>query len=166
MKQTELLETVKRAFSEYLEANNQRKTSERFIILEEIYNRHDHFDAESLFTELRKKNHNISRATVYNTLDLLNECDLVTRHQFGNNLARYERSYGYRQHDHLICIDCNKVFEFCDPRVHQISTRMGDLLNFDIANHSLILYGHCRGCEAKNKVVNRHPSEKRKEHAI
>ena len=152
MKQEELLQQVQQLFSEYLEQHQQRKTTERFAILEEIYSRNDHFDAESLFFEMKQKNHNVSRATVYNTLDILQECDLVTKHQFGNNQARYEKSYGYRQHDHLICLDCNKVLEFCDPRIHQITTRMGDLLHFDIPHHSLIMYGHCRGCEIKERL--------------
>lgn len=155
MKQPELQQQVRQVFTNYLEKNQQRKTNERFVILEEIYSRNDHFDAESLFTELKKKNHQISRATVYNTLELLVVCELVTKHQFGNNMARYEKSYGYRQHDHLICLDCNKVMEFCDPRIHQISTRMGDLLNFDIPHHSLILYGHCRGCDIRDQVINK-----------
>ena len=155
MKQPELQQQVRQVFTDYLEKNQQRKTNERFHILEEIYLRTDHFDAESLFVELKKKKFQISRATVYNTLELLVECELVTKHQFGNNMARYEKSYGYRQHDHLICLDCNKVMEFCDPRIHQISTRMGDLLNFEIPHHSLILYGHCRGCEIKEQVTKK-----------
>jgi len=155
MKQPELQQQVRQVFTNYLEKNQQRKTNERFVILEEIYSRNDHFDAESLFIELKKKKHHISRATVYNTLELLVVCELVTKHQFGNNMARYEKSYGYRQHDHLICLDCNKVMEFCDPRIHQISTRMGDLLNFDIPHHSLILYGHCRGCDIRDQMIHK-----------
>ena len=153
MKQEELLLQVQQLFSDYLEKHHQRKTIERFAILEAVYSRNDHFDAESLFMEMKQKKYNVSRATVYNTLDILQECELVTRHQFGNNLARYEKSYGFRQHDHLICLDCNKVLEFCDPRIHQITTRMGDLLRFDIPYHSLILYGHCRGCEIKDRMA-------------
>lgn len=155
MKQAELQQQVRQVFTDYLEKNEQRKTNERFVILEEIYSRTDHFDAEALFVELKKKKFQISRATVYNTLELLVECELVTKHQFGNNMARYEKSYGYRQHDHLICLDCNKVMEFCDPRIHQISTRMGDLLNFEIPHHSLILYGHCRGCDIKTQMTKK-----------
>lgn len=143
---------VQQLFSAYLEKHHQRKTTERFAILEEIYSRKDHFDAESLFMEMKKKNYNVSRATVYNTLDILQECELVTRHQFGNNQARYEKSFGFRQHDHLICIDCNKVLEFCDPRIHQITTRMGELLHFNISHHSLILFGHCNGCGLKDDL--------------
>lgn len=152
MKQVNLKEQVKKLFEEYLESHQQRKTKERFIILDEIYSRDDHFDAEGLYAALKSKKHQISRATVYNTLELLVECELVTKHQFGNNLARFEKSFGYRQHDHLICIDCNKVLEFCDPRIHQISTRMGELLHFNIAHHSLILYGKCNGCEVKEQL--------------
>src|SRR5215467_15778106 len=130
MKQSELMKQAREIFTDYLEKHLQRKTQERFVILEEIYSRNDHFDAESLYLELKKNKHKISRATVYNTLELLVASDLVTKHQFGNNMARYEKSFGYRQHDHLICVDCNKVLEFCDPRIHQISTRMGELLHF------------------------------------
>jgi Fur family ferric uptake transcriptional regulator len=154
MKEDDIYRQVKKVFTDYLEQNRQRKTNERFIILEEIYRRNDHFDAESLYEVLVAKKQRISRATVYNTLELLVACELVTKHQFGNNIARFEKSFGYRQHDHLICMDCNKVLEFCDPRIHQISTRMGELLHFTIAHHSLILYGRCTGCDLKNTLKN------------
>ena len=85
---------------------------------------------------------------MYNTLDLLVENDLVSKHQFGRNLAQYEKSYGYRQHDHVICTECHKVIEFCDPRIHQIQTMVGELLNFKVLHHSLNLYGICGDCQA------------------
>ena len=93
----------------------------------------------------------MSRATVYNTLELLVNCDLVSKNQFSKNLAQYEKSYGYKQHDHLICVDCSKVLEFCDPRIQQIKSIMGEILHFKITHHSLNLYGKCDGACDKNK---------------
>ena len=148
----ETYKEVYNIFSAYLEQKGQRKTIERYAILEEIYSRTDHFEAEQLYTDLINKPINVSRATVYNTLELLVSCDLVKKHQFGKNQAQYERSYGYKQHDHIICVDCKKVVEFCDPRIQQIKSMMGELLNFKITHHSLYCYGVCGTCQVRRET--------------
>jgi Fur family ferric uptake transcriptional regulator len=133
---------VRELSTTYLEQNQQRKTPERYAILDEIYSSKAHFDVDELFLKMKTRNYHVSRATVYNTLDLLVESGLVKRHQFGQNTSHYEQAFGYKQHDHLICNHCKKVFEFCDPRVQQITSTMGQLLKFEVSSHSLHLYGN------------------------
>ncbi|MFN9884045.1 MAG: Fur family transcriptional regulator, partial [Bacteroidota bacterium] len=89
---------------------------------------------------------------IYNTLEVLQNCDLVKKHHFGNNLSLYEKSFGYRQHDHIVCSGCGKVVEFCDPRIHQINTMMSELFKFRIISHELIIYGICSACNNENQA--------------
>ena len=151
---TGLKEEVKKIFTAFLEQKKLRKTPERFAILDEIYGRKDHFDVDSLYLSMQDKNYRVSRATVYNTLDLLVDCDLVTRHQFGQSQSQYEKAFGFRQHDHLICTDCNKVVEFCDPRIQNIQTTVGELLEFEVIHHSLLLYANCLKKDCKKNTTN------------
>lgn len=160
-KTEQVKEQVRRIFTDYLESKKQRKTPERYAILDEIYAQHDHFDVETLYIQMKNRNYHVSRATVYNTLDLLLNCGLVTKHQFGQNMALFEKSFGYKQHDHLICNVCNKVMEFCDPRLQQIKNMMGELLRFNVTSHSLNLYGNpildeennCISCKREVKIT-------------
>jgi len=151
---TGLKEEVKKIFTAFLEQKKLRKTPERFAILDEIYERKDHFDVDSLYLSMQDKNYRVSRATVYNTLDLLVDCDLVTRHQFGQSQSQYEKAFGFRQHDHLICTDCNKVVEFCDPRIQNIQTTVGELLEFEVIHHSLLLYANCIKKDCQKNATN------------
>ncbi len=148
------LEEVRTVFRAFLEKQNLRQTPERFMILEEIYATDDHVDADELYLRLKQKGNRVSRATVYNTLDLLLECDLVGRHQFGKNQAKYEHAYSYWQHDHLICLDCNEVLEFCDPRIQSIQEMVAEIYQFAIKHHALHLYGHCQRPDCPTRPEN------------
>jgi len=144
----EVKETVKKIFTQYLQEQALRKTSERFAILDRIYSIEGHFDIDSLYSYMKENNYQVSRATLYNNIDLLLNCKLVIKHQFGSNIAQFEKAYNNTVHHHFICTVCGKIKEFSDANIKR-SIQSKRIKNFNISHYSLYVYGICSKCEKK-----------------
>ncbi len=138
-------EVVKQIFTEYLTAKSCRKTPERYAILDYIYSEHGHFDMDSLYEAMNGRNFRVSRATLYNTMQLLTECKLVLKHQFGSNLSYYERAYNNDFHHHLICVHCNHVEEYKDSDLKEL-IQGKKIKRFTPSHYSLYIFGICNKC--------------------
>ncbi len=148
----EVLIRARKILDEYLNDQNLRKTTERYAVLDELYKlpQDDHIDVETLFLKMRNKEYTISRATVYNSIDLLVDCGLVVKHNFKDKNALYEPALTYEHHDHLVCNDCLKIKEFLDPDIENIKDRVGKSLGSQIKLHSLVFYGDCTITDCEN----------------
>lgn len=138
-------ETVKQMLTEYLQKNGHRKTPERYAILDMIYSIKGHFDIDTLYHSMEDEGHfRVSRATLYNTIILLLDANLVIRHQFGNS-SQYERAYKNETHHHMICTECGKVTEFEDENLKKAIVE-AKLKKFTASHYSLYIYGVCSKC--------------------
>ncbi len=110
-----------------------------------------HLSAEDLYKRLLELNEDIGLATVYRVLTQFEAAGLVTRHHFEGGTAVFELNRG-DHHDHVVCMDCGRVEEFNDPAIEERQAAAATRLGFAMADHSLILYGHCRRENCPGKV--------------
>ncbi|MDP1675981.1 MAG: Fur family transcriptional regulator [Bacteroidota bacterium] len=134
-------------FTKYLKSGSYRITPERFVILEAVMNYDGHFDADELFFQVKTSGQKVSRATVYNTLDLLQDCGLISKYRFGENHSRYEKAFGRPHHHHLICLECGDIIEFVNDRIEKIQKEVSDENKFKVQTSTLQIFGICSKCQ-------------------
>ena len=137
-------ETAAEIFRTFLKQGKNRITPERFEVLDAALEHKGHFGADDLYIQLKKLKSKVSRATVYNTLERLAQCDLLIKRNFGENLTRYESNFKKQTHDHLICVDCGKIVEFSDPRLSKIPQEVSERLGFEIDSYSFNIFARCK----------------------
>ncbi|MFC2135518.1 Fur family transcriptional regulator [Bacteroidota bacterium] len=151
-------EKARKVFTTYLKEGKFRITPERFEVMDYALDFQGHFGADDLFIKMKSDNSNVSRATVYNTLDLLFDCDLLSRRNFGDKLKRYESNFQRKNHDHVICEQCGKIIEFSNPKVQKIVKEVSDELGIEVINYSFNIYGKCKSndeCQENKKHAHK-----------
>ncbi len=126
-----------------------RVTQERLALFDEIYDQHQHIDADCLLEAMQHNGMKISRATVYRNLDLMVECGLVRKHRLGRNRYLFEHIHAGQEHDHLVCTRCGRVVEFVSPGIAAMQAEICRAHGFVPARHNLQIQGLCTGCAEK-----------------
>jgi len=136
-------------FRDYLESKGLKFTPERRAILEEVFSLHKHFDADQLYESLRKRDEHLSRATIYRTLPLLVESNLIREVFHCQDKISYEHIFGHEHHDHIICIKCGKIVEFKDDRIERLQEEICKRYGFRPVEHRLGIKGYCKECQPR-----------------
>jgi Fur family ferric uptake transcriptional regulator len=138
-------------FSDFLQQQGLKLTSEREALLREIFSIHYHFEADELLFKMKQNNVKISRATVYRTLELLVKSGLVRRVHLGEDHYHYEHVSGNSHHDHLICTTCGAVIEFHDEELERRQREICERKKFTPTFHNLQILGLCDACRRKGE---------------
>lgn len=152
-------EEIKKAHTildQYIQNQGLRKTKERYVLLDFIYRKKEHFTAPSLVTEI-KDHFYLSKSTVYYNLELFEKAGLIIRHHF-NSDVEYEKITRATTHHHRICIECGQIKEFTDKKLQKVINAK-KFTAFDVHYSAVYLYGYCKKCAKKHK--EKAPSKKR-----
>ena len=130
-------------FRSFLKNGKNRITPERFEVMDAALDYNGHFGADDLYILMKNKDSSISRATVYKTLELLVQCDLLSKRNFGENITRYESSFKKQIHDHLICMDCGRIIEFSNKRLSELPEKISAEQGFNFESYSFNIFARC-----------------------
>lgn len=134
-------------FEEYLQSRSMRMTQQRRLLIDHVFSRHEHFDADALIEQMPSSGEegHVSRPTVYRTLNEFVDAGLLRKFQLGGR-AVYEHDYGYPQHDHFHCNECGKLIEFTSDALLELRDAVAQTHQFHVTGHRLIIAGICQDC--------------------
>jgi len=145
-------DTLLVSFKEILKRNKLKFTSQREVILKTLYSNNEHFTPEGLHFLIKEKypKLNVGIATVYRTLNLLEESDIATSISFGTQGKKFELG-NKPHHDHMICKNCGEIIEFEDKAIEKRQQQIAHDLDFKLTGHLMQLYGICGVCQKQIK---------------
>ena len=128
-------EKYTKKFSKALQAEKLKLTSQRLAIFDEVIYGEKHRECEEICNSLKQKKNNVSRATVYRTLDILIKYDFVRKMDIGDGRIRYESKIGHPHHDHMICVETGKIIEFVSDEIESIQDKIAEEKGYKIIKH-------------------------------
>lgn len=146
--QPEVVKEKERAFHKFIQTEGLKTTRQRNTIVNVFFSLKGHVSVEELLREVKAVNPKIGYATVYRTLHLLVRSGLVEERRFGDGLARYEGHSEVEHHDHMICQNCGRIFEFFNPELEALQEKLASDHDFTVHRHRLELYGVCNDVES------------------
>jgi len=147
--------SIREKLDAFIKLKGLRQTSQRDAIVELIFSSDDHFTADELFERARKNRSGASRATLYRTLTLLVEADLLHEIDLGDGNTTYDPNFLDRpSHNHLVCIDCGKVTEFEDEHLDVLNSCISRRLGFRPVKQSLRIEASCEQLRSKSHCPN------------
>jgi Fur family transcriptional regulator, ferric uptake regulator len=142
-------------FRNFLKNGKNRITPERFEVLDAAVDYQGHFGADDLYILMKNQKSSVSRATVYNTLELLVQCNLIGKRNFGDNMTRYESNLKKQKHDHLICVDCGRIVEFVNPKINAIPDEICNEMGFKVESYSFNIFARCNNSKSCKNYKNK-----------
>jgi len=139
----------KQKLKAFLKEKGFKSTRQRDIIANEFLKSGEHVTAEELYRKISKTHKEIGLTTVYRTLKLLKKSGLAEERVFADNLTRYEPLSAEDHHDHLICLRCNSITEFENPKIERLQEKIAEDFGFFTVSHKMELYGYCSACREK-----------------
>ena len=143
------VEQLRARLNDYMAKHGLRSTEQRRLVTEMFFATEEHLSIEDLLDRVRTEEPKIGYATVYRTLKLLKDCGLAFERHFGDGVSRYEVAWANEHHDHMICVECEKIVEFEDADIEELQHDVAARLGFTLVRHKLELYGMCADCRAK-----------------
>ena len=120
---------------EVLRKEGLRYTSQRQAVWDEIKKSEEHRDAEDIYLQLKSNNHNVSRATVYRTIDVLVKNQMVRKMDLGDGRNLFEPRIDDEHHDHMICLDTGKIIEFFDEELENLQDQIAEKHGYKVVRH-------------------------------
>ena len=146
---------IKERLDSFIERKGLRRTGQRDKIARAVFSKDEHFTAEELYDRVRRSDSGISRATVYRTLSLLVEADLLREIDLGENQTTYDPNFLDKpSHNHLVCIDCGKVVEFEDAHIDLLNDCVTRRLGFKPVRQTLKIEANCEQLRKNGRCPN------------